>query len=253
MYRDRINIKLVLLVWLVTGILILLNIKNVEAATSSNRNIQITREIILSGVEDFEGLENEINNIQGVIILQNSGTSTNSQYSLLIPRENFDKNLEAIVQFGTVKSDSRTQSDITSEVTILEKSIISNEEHKNVIMNMIEKAKTIDSILEFEQYLMNVEIEKTNNENQLQGLTNLSNYTTLNLSIEKSEEIKTMLEDSFSEKLGDAFSDSIKNTKTFFEYVVIAISYVLLPLVFVTIIALIVIKLRKRGKDNEEK
>ncbi len=253
MIREKINIKFFLFLWFVVATT-LFNLNVVEGATSgSDRNIQITREITLKDVQDYEALENEMNNIQGVVIMRNSGGSNNGYYSLLIPRVNFDNDLEKILQYGTVESDIRNQIDITNEVTKLEKSIISNEEHKKVIMTMIEKAKTIDSILEFEQYLMEVEIEQTNNQNQLYALTDLSNYTTLNLSIIKAVEDEPIFEDNFVGQLGTAFVDSFTMTKGFFEDVLVGLSYILIPLVFVGIIAMVIIKVRKRGKDNEEK
>ncbi len=254
MNREKINIKFYLCLCFVVGALALFNIRVVEAATSeSDRNIKVTREITLTDVQDYEALENEINNIQGGVIMQNNGGGNSAYYSLLIPRENFDNNLEKILQYGVVESDIRNQTDITNEVTRLENSIISNEEHKKVIMTMIEKAKAIDTILEFEQYLMEVEIEQTNNQNQLYGLRDLSNYTTLNLSIEKAVEDEPILEENFIGQLGSAFKDSFTMTISFFEGIVVGISYILIPLVFVGIIATVIIAVRKRGKNNEEK
>ncbi len=256
MYKDKINIKQFLIFLFVVGVVAVFNIKNVEAATGAdnrNRDVQVTREITLTDVKEFEELEKEINNIQGAVILQNSGDSNSSQYMLLIPGKYFDENLDKLLKYGTVKSDTRNQTDITNEVTILEKSIASNKKHKEVILSMIGKSKTIDSIIEFEQYLMEVEIEQTDNENKLSSLSASSNYTTLSLSIEREEETQVYTEDSFISRLGDAFTDSATNTISFFENLIVAISYVLIPLVFVAIIIAVVIRLRKRGKANEEK
>ncbi len=251
LYKEKINLKLILFVWLAVGFIALFNIKEVEGAT--DRNIEVTRSITLSQVEDTAGLENEINQIDGVIILQSSGGSHSSNYTLLIPRDNFDESLEKILQYGKVKSDSRSQHDITDRVSALENSISSNKEHKNVIMTFIEQAKTVDTILEFEQYLMEVEVEQTNNQNQLYGLEDLSNYTTLDLSISPLSVGEPTFEDSFTSRLGTAFKDSFTNTKVFFEYVLVAISYVLIPLVFISVIVLVVVKLGKRGKSHEKK
>ncbi len=251
MLKEKINIKLMLFVLISVGWLILFNTKNVQAA--EERSIQITREITLKDVEDIEELEMVIINIPDVIVLRNNGGSDYVQYSLLIPRERFDENLNKIIEFGTVTEDTRYQSDITSEVTRLEKSIISNEKHKEVIMEMLEKSKTMEAILEFEQYLMNVEIEQTTNQNQLYGLNDLSNYTTLNLWVEETPEITPLLDDSFGSRLSIAFKYSFTDTVSLFENIIVGLSYIILPLIFGFIITAIVIKVGKRGKANEEK
>ncbi len=259
MSRDKIKIKFVIFICLAVGWLALTGVKTVEGATENktiaeaeDRYVEITRQVTLTEVEDIKGLENEINNIPGVIVLGNSGSDSYLQYSLLIPRENFDESLDAVKQYGKVQSDSRSQRDITSEVTKLENSIISNEEHKQVIMDMIEKSQTIDTILEFEQYLMEVEIEQTNNQNQLYGLEDLSNYTSLELYIQTTGTDATYGEESFFSKLGTAFKSSFTGTLNVFEVVFVGLSYIIIPLIIVVVIAIIAFKLRKRGKNHEE-
>ncbi len=254
--KARTNLKQGFLFMFLVGVVTVFNVINVGATTGANknaRNVEITREITLTDVEEFAKLENEINSIQGGVILQNNGNSYSSHYTLLIPRNNFEQNLEKILSYGTVKSDTRNQTDITNEVTILEKSIASNEKHKEIIISLIEKSKTIDSIIEFEQYLVDVEIEQTNSQNELLGLMNLSNYTTLNLNIAKTEDVTAYVEDSFMSRVGEAFADSTTNTLAFFEDIIIAVSYVFIPIVFVIIIITVLIRLRKRGKNNEDK
>ncbi len=256
MINERSNIKMFLSVLLIFGIVTVFNTRNVEASTvasTSDRNIQSTREITIVDVEEFEELEREINNIQGMVIFQNQENNYSAYYSLLVPRKYFDENLDKILKYGTVKSDSRYQSDISKEVTTLEKSIISNEKHKEVIMGMIDKTKSIDLIIEFEQYLMDVEIEQTSNINKLNELKNLSNYTTLYLTIQKAEESQVYVEDSFIDRLGEAFSHSLESTKTFFESFFVGVSYVIIPFAFVACVVIVIIRIRKRGKDNEEK
>lgn len=229
-----------------------------RAEVSPNeKNIEIDRELSIREIEDLDKANEFISTIDGSVILSNEGNQYNSYFKLLVPREQEDEIVEEIKTLGNVDYDTINKYGLTKEISDLETTINNQENYKNIIMEMLNQTEDLNTILKFEQYLMEVEVSQTANQNTLYSLTDNSNYTALNLYLEEAYEETTSTKvtdsQSFFKKMENAFKNSFNGTILFFQNVIISLSYLFVPIILFVIVITVIFVIKKGGKKNEKK
>ncbi len=225
---------------------------NTQASNYEVHEFSITIEEVTNS-NDAIGI---IDNIEGITVLSTYENTENLYYKLLIPVSKFDEFTEKVSNLGKVTHKATSQTNITNSIIEVETNIKNKTEHKNIIMEMINQADDLNTILDLERHLINVEVNQTTDQNMLYNLKNsVENIqVTLDIYIKPEETPPAKSSFTFGERLKNNFINSYSGTVLFIQNFIISLSYFFIPIIFVSCFGILIFKiLKKGGKKNEEK
>ncbi len=205
----------------------------------------------IKDVENFDEVNDIISSTKNITLISTYEYENSLTYQLLIPIDEFDTFINKINDSGKVTYKSSTQNNIINDIIQLETKIKNENEHKTVIMEMIRQADELNTILQLEQHLIDVEVSQTTNQNSLNSLKSKVENVHINLEIyKKLEQQPTKTTITFSQKLKSNFVNSYNGTLLFIQNVIVIFSYIFIPICLLSIIVIIVFKIKKGGKKK---
>ena len=179
-----------------------------------------------------------------------------------VPAENMDALIKALDGNGTVTSSSESVQDVTLEYIDMESRISSLKTERDSITKLLEQADDLDTILELQDKISEINYEIENYESSLLVMQNQITYSTLTLNINEVIE-ETEVADSEEVRnttLGDKMWAALKGSLNFLlilgQGILIVLSALLPVIVIIGIpvtIVLIVRHRKKKAKKEEEK
>ena len=179
-----------------------------------------------------------------------------------VPAENMDALIKALDGNGTVTSSSESVQDVTLEYIDMESRISALKTERDSITKLREQADDLDTILELQDKISEINYEIENYESSLLVMQNQITYSTLTLNIKEVIE-ETEVADSEEVRnttLGDKMWAALKGSLNFLLILVQGILIVLsalLPVIVIigipVTIVLIVRHRKKKAKKEEEK
>lgn len=179
-----------------------------------------------------------------------------------VPAENMDALIKALDGNGTVTSSSESVQDVTLEYIDMESRISSLKTERDSITKLLEQADDLDTILELQDKISEINYEIENYESSLLVMQNQITYSTLTLNIKEVIE-ETEVADSEEVRnttLGDKMWTALKGSLNFLlilgQGILIVLSALLPVIVIIGIpvtIVLIVRHRKKKAKKEEEK
>ena len=179
-----------------------------------------------------------------------------------VPAENMDALIKALDGNGTVTSSSESVQDVTLEYIDMESRISSLKTERDSITKLLEQADDLDTILELQDKISEINYEIENYESSLLVMQNQITYSTLTLNIKEVIE-ETEVADSEEVRnttLGDKMWAALKGSLNFLlilgQGILIVLSALLPVIVIIGIpvtIVLIVRHRKKKAKKEEEK
>ena len=179
-----------------------------------------------------------------------------------VPAENMDALIKALDGNGTVTSSSESVQDVTLEYIDMESRISSLKTERDSITKLLEQANDLDTILELQDKISEINYEIENYESSLLVMQNQITYSTLTLNIKEVIE-ETEVADSEEVRnttLGDKMWAALKGSLNFLlilgQGILIVLSALLPVIVIIGIpvtIVLIVRHRKKKAKKEEEK
>lgn len=179
-----------------------------------------------------------------------------------VPAENMDALIKALDGNGTVTSSSESVQDVTLEYIDMESRISSLKTERDSITKLLEQADDLDTILELQDKISEINYEIENYESSLLVMQNQITYSTLTLNIKEVIE-ETEVADSEEVRnttLGDKMWAALKGSLNFLlilgQGILIVLSALLPVIVIIGIpvtIVLIVRHRKKKAKKEEVK
>lgn len=179
-----------------------------------------------------------------------------------VPAENMDALIKALDGNGTVTSSSESVQDVTLEYIDMESRISSLKTERDSITKLLEQADDLDTILELQDKISEINYEIENYESSLLVMQNQITYSTLTLNIKEVIE-ETEVADSEEVRnttLGDKMWAALKGSLNFLlilgQGILIVLSALLPVIVIIGIpvtIVLIVRHRKKKAKKEEDK
>lgn len=235
----------------------IIDVNNTKTSISDDDDkLEVVRHIEVENVTDIEEAESNINSIDGAIVLNSYEDDYYSSRDLLIPRETVDNEIEKIKSYGDLVYDNTSQNNITPRIRALETIIKNKENNKIVIKDMLKQTEDISTIVKFEKYLSDVEVEQSTAQLELDALLSSAEYTKVYVSYVKEEEVATnnnLKNSNFSSDLKNSFKNSFYNTILFFQNIVISLAYLIVPILIIGVGIIVVVLVKKGGKKNEKK
>lgn len=239
-----------------------------EEASGSQTTVQTDRKLIKTvdmSVETKEydqllyAVENKVKSLGGYI--ENMETYNGSAYSsyrnsrnarmtLRIPQESLDAFLEEISAISNVVRHSENVDDVTLQYVDLSshKEVLLAEQDR--LLELIEKAETIEDIITLENRLSNIRYQIESMESQLRTYDNKVTYSTVYLYIDEVKELTPVKEETVWERItggfGETIDDIVYDVTEAFVWFVVNIPYLIIWAVAIIVVILVLKKFRKK-------
>ncbi len=181
----------------------------------------------------------------------------NAYLTLRIPANNLDKFVEVVESSTNITNKSTNVEDVTLSYVDIEskKNALTAEEKR--LLEILEKAETVEDIITVEERLSEVRYELESIESQLRTYDNRINYSTVNLSIDEVTKFTETEEKGPIQRMKEGFFDSIAEVIAFIieacVWVVIHVPQIILVIIGVVIVILIIRAIDKAGKKKNLK
>jgi hypothetical protein len=193
--------------------------------------------------------------------IQNSDEYTNSYNQartlnmiIRIPRENSSSTRDDIAVLGTVTNRSENVRDVTDSYSNVDARLKTLYVEEQTYLDILEKAKTVDEVLQIQNYLSDTRYNIESYESQKRNYDLLISYDTLSVSVYEVEKISPVEEQTIFEEIGSNFLDSVKGIGEMLRsLVVFIVGDILYIVLFVVVIYLAVIFTKKIRKNKKLK
>lgn len=215
-------------------------------------NIDITVKNLDKFLSDIKA---SVDSLGGYISAENQESNQyndyrNSEITIRVPAEKFDSFINGTETFGTVTSKNITSNDETSNYVDIESKMKSLETEQKALMNLLEKADSLDNIIQLQNRLSEIRGEIESYKSQLKLIDSQVDYSTVTIYASEQERvIKT--DGSFGSQVKEKFLNSLFSIGDFFESFAINFLGAIPYIVIVAVIAVIVIVIVKKKKNKK--
>lgn len=169
-----------------------------------------------------------------------------------IPAEQLDQFSQHVSGVSNVTSSSETADDITLTYIATESRVKALQTEHDRLLELLAKAENMTDLLEIESRLTKVRTELEQIASQLKLYDNMVNYGTVTLNLNEVREYTVVEEpETVWERIGAGFMESLEGVGIFFRelfvFVIVALPYLVLIGIAVTLLV-IIIKKRKKNK-----
>lgn len=169
-----------------------------------------------------------------------------------IPSDKFNDFMESLSDLGQVMDKSTSTDNITRTYNDNDASIAALEKEQQRLLEMMDKATTVDEMISVENRLTTVETELNQAKSNKSSMDSDIKYSTISISLQEVNKYSEVTKPvKYGEKLLKALKNSWNNLLVFFQELLIIILYILpFALVFLVIILIIKAVRKKKGKDT---
>lgn len=199
--------------------------------------------------------------IENMSVNNGSGAYGNSlkgaSLTIRIPKEKLGQFVTEVSEYSNVVNRSENTQDVTMQYVDLEshKKALAIEQER--LLELLERAETMEDIIAIEERLSQVRYEIESMESQLRTYDNLVDFSTVTLSIREVKVLTPTEEETAWEKMSKGFVASLnslgKGLKDAFIWFVICLPYLMFWAAIVVVIVLIVRAMGKRKAKKLEK
>ncbi|MCD7847784.1 MAG: DUF4349 domain-containing protein [Oscillospiraceae bacterium] len=201
--------------------------------------------------------------------IESSSESGNSYYSsslryadftIRIPADYYDDFAEAVGNLATVTYSYEYVNDVTSSYVDIEARLTALKTERDSFLQLMEKAETVEEILQIQSYLTDVNYEIESYTAQLKTYDDRISYSTFYIYVSEVRRISTETSnptvfERISSNLSDNFYDIGEGFKDAFVWIISSLPYLVLvavPVIIVVVIVRVVVKKGKKKKAETE-
>ncbi len=238
---------------------------DITGGSNENANRKV---IINSNVEmESKKFDDEVEFIKTQVInsggyIENSQLSKNlrgdneSKYItmvLKIPVDKYENVKNQILSVGNVVSLNESQEDKTAEYMDSQSKLRLKKEEEKSLVGFLEKAQTIEEVLELEQRIGAVRQEIETTQAHIDNIDRLAAFSTMHINIFETLDYTVKIADdgSFGEEIKETFTASLNFTIAFFEGVAIFISGGILPVSIIGLFILIIYRIYRQFRPKK--
>lgn len=179
------------------------------------RNVNITTETkeydaLLSNVKrQVDELGGYIESLSEYQDTWRENTTRNASLTIRVPKAKADKLITAVEDGSNITSRDENLEDVTLAYVDMESHKKALETEQDRLLELMEKAESLEDIITIEERLTNVRYQIESMESQLRTYDNKIDYTTIHLNISEVRELTPTVEKGYFEKMGEGFLDSL--------------------------------------------
>lgn len=235
--------------------------------SKSNRKL-IKRQYITMETKEFDTLtqfiQDKVNAAGGYIEYSSvSGSSYRydstryANYTIRVPVTELDGFVSAVKEAGNVTDFSESVEDITLSYVDTESRIAALKTEQETLMEMLEQAGDLDTLLAIQSRLTEVRYQLESYESQLRVYDNDIDYSTVNVDIYEVERETKVVDDSFGSRLKERLSANFyglgQSLESFAIFVIGGIPYWIILALAVIVVVLIIKLIRRRARKKDER
>lgn len=194
----------------------------------------------------------------GGYVENSSSYKSSADFVLRIPAENYDAFSTVVGDLGTITYENEYIDDVTSQYIDIEARLKALRAEQESYLRLMEKAETVEEILQIQSYLSNVNYEIESYTAQLNSYKSKISYSTIRVNVVEVERVVTIAEkptvfERISNNLSDNLYDISEDAKDLFVDFVSSLPYLAIWAVIIlicVIIVKIVIRSRRKKKAN---
>lgn len=245
------------------------------SATATDRKLIKTVDMDVE-TQEFDNLlstiENQVNELGGYIESMNTYNGSryytysytysdprNADMTIRVPKDKLNAFLSTVTDNSNVVRRSENVEDVTLAYVDLESHRDALRTEQTRLLELLEKAESLEDIITIEQRLSEVRYQLESMESRLRTYDNQVDYSTVNLTIEEVEVFTPVEEETVGERISRGFSDSWESIGNglveFGVWFVINLPYMIVCLGSVAVFVLIIvgiIKVCSRKKTNNK-
>ena len=215
--------------------------------------------------ETLDGVLARVNELQGYVEDQNFDNGSyyggydadrSARMTVRIPAESIDSFMKTVEERTNVVSSSRNLKDITLQYTDTETRITALKTEEERLLSFMEKAQTIEEMLEIERRLTDVHYELENVSSRLRTYDNQVDFATIHLNINEVRQYTPVEEPGFLEKITTGFAASVEGVwegiKNFVIFIIVSSPYLLVWGIIIAAVLLIVRACQKKKKAAQK-
>lgn len=180
-----------------------------------------------------------------------------ADYTIRIPYKKYDSFISVIGNLATVTSSSESIENVTLQYIDIEARLDALKAERDSFMELMDRAETIDDILQIQSHLTDVNYQIESYTSQLKALENKVSYSTIRLDVAEVARITPEQPKTVWERISTGFSESIYSVKEGFKNLfvgfVVATPYLAVYAVVIIIIVVVIVIIVKQSKKKQQK
>ncbi len=167
----------------------------------------------------------------GGYVESSSNYKGSADFTLRIPAENYDAFSEFVGNLGTITFENEYIDDVTGQYIDVEARLTALRAEQESYLRLMEKAETVDEILQIQSYLSNVNYNIESYTAQLNSLKSKISYSTIRVNVVEVERVVNIVEkptvfERISTRLSDNLYDIGEDAKDLFVNFVSSLPYI---------------------------
>jgi len=179
-------------------------------------------------------------------------TTRNASLTIRVPKDKADQLITSVEDGSNIISHDENLEDVTLAYVDMESHKKALETEQERLLELMEKAETIEDIIRIEERLTNVRYQIESMESQLRTYDNKIDYTTINLQISEVKELTPTVEKGYFEKMGEGFLESTSGVfvglANFISWFIVHIPYFILWAVIIILVMKFIVKPWKKRR-----
>ena len=175
----------------------------------------------------------------------------NADMTIRIPKDKLDAFLNTVSDIGNVVRRTDDVEDVTLAYVDLESHRDALRTEQTRLLELLEKAETVEDIITIEERLSNVRYQLESMESQLRTYDNQVDYSTVYLSLEEVEILTPVEEETVWQRISGGFVESLDNVgEGFVEFgiwFVVNLPYLVVWGVLIAVFVVILVRIVRRG------
>lgn len=184
-------------------------------------------------------------------------SNRHANYTVRVPSEKYEIFISQVGELGTVTRSDTSTDDVTLQYVDIEARLSALEAERDSFMALMDRADTIDEILQIQKYLTDVNYQIESYTSQLNTLKSLVSYSTVNITVWEVERVTAPEPKTVWERISTNLDNNLYNIGEGFKDVFVAIvsstPYLAILLVAGAIVLLIVFAAIKSANKKQKK
>lgn len=180
-----------------------------------------------------------------------------ANYTIRVPAEKYDAFITEVGNLGTVTSSNTSVDDVTMQYIDVEARLSAYKAERDSFMELMDRAETIDEILQIQSYLTDVNYQIESYTTQLNSLKNKVSYSTVTLYVSEVERVTPAEPKTVWERISTNLSENLysigEGFKNFFVWFVSSLPYFAVYAAIIAVIVAVIVLIIKASNRRQRR
>lgn len=171
--------------------------------------------------------------------------------TLKVPVKSYKETFAYLKTLGKVLSSDESADDVTGQYYDMESRLGTKKIEEERVLDMISRATKIEDLIALERRLGELRTDIELYETRLRNLERLTSYSTINMTVNEIDEGEILsVSDDLGVRIRKSFASSVNGTLSFFENLILFLTFISIPLVIILMMGFVVFVIYKMSRRN---